>query len=64
MMKIKLEHGKCTGLGVCESIAPNYFEVTEEGDLEVLIEDIADSDLEMIEQAVAGCPTFALSIEK
>ncbi|MFE9322398.1 ferredoxin [Nocardia sp. NPDC052278] len=63
-MKIRVDHGKCTGLGVCESIAPNCFEVTEDGDLEVLIEDIADGDLEMIEQAVVGCPTFALSIEK
>ncbi|WP_213574076.1 ferredoxin [Rhodococcus sp. USK13] len=63
-MRIKVDFGKCTGLGICESIAPGYFEVNDDGDLEVLRDEVDDDDLELLEQSVAGCPTIALSIER
>lgn len=63
-MKVVVEYGKCTGLGICESLAPEHFEVNEDGDLEVLQEEVDDADLAEVESAVAGCPTLALRIEQ
>jgi ferredoxin len=59
-MKVVVDFTKCTGLGICESLAPEYFEVNDDGDLVLLREDISDEDLQSIEEAVAGCPTEAL----
>lgn len=61
-MKIEIDRKKCTGLGICESLAPNFFEVDDSGDLLLLKEDIGTDELAEIEQAVAGCPTEALRI--
>lgn len=63
-MKCVVDYGKCTGLGICESLAPDFFEVNDDGDLELLKEDITPDELQAVEEAVAGCPTEALSIER
>lgn len=63
-MKVLVDFGKCTGLGICESLAPDFFEVNDDGDLILLKEDITDAELQEVEEAVAGCPTEALRIER
>lgn len=63
-MKVLVDFGKCTGLGICESLAPDFFEVNDAGDLILLKEDITDAELAEVEEAVAGCPTEALRIER
>ncbi len=63
-MKVIVDFDKCTGLGICESIAPDFFEVDDSGSLVLLKEDITDDELQLIEDAVAGCPTEALRIER
>ena len=35
-MKVVVDFAKCTGLGICESMAPEFFEVNDEGQLELL----------------------------
>lgn len=62
-MKIVVDRDKCTGLGICESLAPDHFEVNDEGDLELLNAEVSDDDLSDVEEAVAGCPTEALRLE-
>lgn len=61
-MKVAVDYGKCTGLGICESLAPEFFEVNDDGDLELLKEDIEPDEMQSVEEAVAGCPTEALRI--
>ncbi|MFA6576815.1 MAG: ferredoxin [Nocardioides sp.] len=61
-MKIEVDFDKCTGLGICESLAPEHFEVNDDGDLVLLRDDVSDDDLQGIEEAVAGCPTEALRL--
>ncbi|RNL62764.1 ferredoxin [Nocardioides marmoriginsengisoli] len=63
-MKVKVDFEKCTGLGICESLAPEFFEVNDDGDLVLLREDLDEGDLAAVEEAVAGCPTEALWIER
>ncbi|MGW0036988.1 ferredoxin [Gordonia sp. NPDC003376] len=61
-MKVTVDFTKCTGLGICESLAPEFFEVDDDGDLVLLREDIDPDQLQAVEEAVAGCPTEALRI--
>lgn len=62
--KIHLDRNLCTALGICESIAPEFFEVDEEGDLAILRDDVPDDQRALLEQAVSGCPTAALRLEQ
>jgi ferredoxin len=61
-MKVVLDRTKCTGIGLCEAAAPDYFEVGDDGLLVVLRDDISDADLSQIESAILGCPTEALKL--
>lgn len=63
-MKILVDYDKCTGLGICESLAPDHFEVNDEGDLVLLEEHVSDEDIQAVEEACAGCPTEALRLER
>lgn len=60
-MKIIVDRSLCAALGMCEEIAPDYFVVNDDGDMELLIEDVADDDIEKIEEAIIRCPRQALS---
>lgn len=62
-MKVQVDYQRCTGLGMCESLAPLFFEVNDNGDLELLRSDIADGEVAAVREAVAACPTEALRIE-
>jgi len=61
-MKIQLDREKCTGLGICESLAPEVFEVNDDGDLVMLTDTVPDGMLDDVETAFAGCPTEALRL--
>ena len=63
MMKIVVDRGRCTGIGICESMAPETFEVGDDGALLLLTEEVQNSHLEAMELAVRSCPAAALRIE-
>jgi ferredoxin len=61
-MKVTVDRTRCTGLGICEAMAPDVFEVGENGDL-VLLTDTVDVDgRDEARAAVEGCPTEALRL--
>ncbi|GAA2862292.1 ferredoxin [Pseudonocardia halophobica] len=62
-MKVCVDYDKCTGLGLCESLAPEFFEVQDDGSLELLQTEGAESQRAELEEAVRACPTEALSLE-
>lgn len=61
-MKIVIDRDRCNILGVCESIAPDHFEVNDEDELDLLQEDVSVMDRTLIERAVNGCPSGALGL--
>jgi ferredoxin len=63
-VKVVVDFTKCTGLGICESMAPEFFEVNDAGALELLKADLTEDELQSVEEAVSGCPTEALRIER
>ena len=61
-MKVTIDRAKCTGLGICEAMAPGVFEVDESGDLVLLTANVGADQLDEVRAAVEGCPTEALRL--
>ncbi|HXA59928.1 MAG TPA: ferredoxin [Streptosporangiaceae bacterium] len=61
MKRIHVDRARCTGIGICESIAPAVFEVDDDGTLMLSAETVQD-DLETVEEAVRSCPAMALTL--
>lgn len=61
-MRIVHDESRCASLGMCEAVAPELFEVGEDGELRLLDPTPPERLRALAEQAVAECPTGALSI--
>ncbi len=61
-MRIEVDLGKCTGHGICETIAEDVFEVNDDGSVRIHGDQRAESDRERMQQAVTQCPAAALSL--
>lgn len=61
-MKILLDDQRCTGLGMCEALAPEHFEIADDGSLLLLSTQVAPADRDDVAAAVASCPTEALRL--
>lgn len=62
-MRIVLDESKCSSLGMCESVAPDFFEVGDDGALALLQSEGSEDRRALLEEAVAACPTAALRLE-
>jgi len=65
-VRIVVNRGTCAGIGICEAIDPERFEVQADGKTHVLKGDLEDDEalevLEVARDAVARCPTQSLQI--
>ena len=59
-MRVEVDLNKCTGHGICESIADDVFEVQDDGTVLIHASDRPPSDRERMQKAVTQCPTGAL----
>ena len=59
-MRVEVDLDKCTGHGICESIAEDVFEVQNDGSVLIHDDDRPGSDRERMRQAVTQCPAAAL----
>ena len=63
-MKVVVDFDVCQSNAVCMSLAPEVFEVRDDGYLYVLQENPPESLRSKIEDAVRSCPTQAITIEE
>jgi ferredoxin len=61
-MRVEVDLDKCTGHGICESIAEDVFEVQDDGTVRIGGNDRPDSDRDRMHQAVTQCPAAALRL--
>ena len=65
-MRIVADLHKCEGLGMCEAMANDYFEVDEDpvsGDqVNILDDSPPESDRAHVHAAVQACPVLALTL--
>ncbi|MDT5053691.1 MAG: ferredoxin [Mycobacterium sp.] len=61
-MRVEVDLDKCTGHGICESIADDVFEVQDDGTVLIRENERPDADHERMQQAVTQCPAAALRL--
>lgn len=62
-MRVEVDLTRCTGHGICETIAEDVFEVQDDGTVLIHGNERPESDRERMRQAVVQCPAAALRIE-
>ncbi|MCA0146329.1 ferredoxin [Blastococcus sp. LR1] len=62
MTRIELDGERCVGSGACELLAPDFFEVGDDGVVAVLRAEPVERELRDVEEAVRQCPTRALAL--
>lgn len=62
-MRIEVDHGRCVGSGMCALTAPELFDQSsDDGRVLLLAERPAEDSAKAARQAVALCPSGALSL--
>ena len=61
-MRISVDRGKCEGLGMCEAMAHDYFEVDDDEVMTILDDSPPESDRAQVFAAVQACPVLALTL--
>ena len=59
-MKVILHVDKCIGSGSCEMLAPDVFEVRDDGLCHILLDEPGPDLIDRVDQAVEACPTRAI----
>lgn len=62
-VKILLDTSACTSIGMCESLAPDVFELDDDGYLQIHEESPDESRRAEITAACEACPNSALTVE-
>jgi len=63
-MKVKVDFDLCESNALCESLAPEVFEIDDDDYLQLLKEDLDEGDVEPVRRAVASCPRAAISLDE
>ncbi|MFH8570264.1 ferredoxin [Streptomyces sp. NPDC017993] len=64
-MRVTVDRERCEGHGVCEAVAPGLFQIDDQGDLVMLLDDhdIPADQHDPAVQSVLTCPVAALRME-
>ncbi len=61
-MKVHVNSEICAGFGICLGIAPEVFELHDDGYAIVQVSEVKPEDEDAIRRAVSQCPTQAISL--
>ena len=61
-MRILVDRDKCEGLGMCEAMAHEFFEIDDDDTMTVLEESPPESERDTVHGAVEACPVMALTL--
>jgi ferredoxin len=61
-MRIVVDRELCTGQAMCESVAPDFFQVAGDGQLEIQVAVVPGDRLGEAELAVSCCPNEAMEL--
>lgn len=61
-MRIHVDRDRCEGLGMCEAMASDYFELDDDDVMRVLDETPDEADRAHVHAAVQACPVLALTL--
>ena len=61
-LRIVVDRDTCEGLGMCEAMASDYFELDDDDVMQVLDDSPPESDRGHVHAAVQACPVLALKL--
>lgn len=61
-MKVRVDRDICAGFGVCLGLAPEVFELHDDGYAIVLVDEVPAEFEEAVRKAVIQCPSNAISL--
>ena len=59
-MKLKVNKDLCIGCGACQAVAPEVFEIDDDGLAATIVEEIPEDIKDDAIDAKEGCPTDAI----
>jgi ferredoxin len=63
-MKVQVNADICAGFGICTGIAPDVFELHEDGYAIVLVSEVAPEDEDAMRRAESQCPARAIVVSE
>lgn len=63
MMKVKVNSDACIGCGACTAIAPEVFEMNNEGLSTTIVDEVSEDSIDNAKEAIESCPTGAIEEE-
>jgi ferredoxin len=61
-VRILVDRDRCEGLGMCEAMAHDFFQLDDDEVMHVLDESPAEEHRGQVHSAVQSCPVLALSL--
>lgn len=62
-MKARVDKDTCIGCGLCTGVAPEVFEMNDDGVAEAYAE-FDESAKDAVDEAIDGCPVSAISMDE
>ena len=63
-MKVRIDNDLCAGFGICVGIAPEMFELHDDGYATVLLREVPPDLEDLVRRAVSQCPAQAISLSE
>lgn len=63
-MKAYVDKEACIGCGLCPSVAPEVFEMDDDGKAKAITEEVPKGSEESSKEAETSCPTAAISVKE
>jgi ferredoxin len=61
-MKTSVDDSRCRGHGVCTTICPQVFALTDDGYAEVIVDEVPESLADSAREAAGACPENAITL--
>jgi len=62
MSTVHVDRPACEGIGMCETQAHEYFQIGDDGLVDLVTPEVPDGDRDYVRAAVDSCPMSALRI--
>ena len=63
-MRVRVDRDLCEANAVCASLVPEVFEVDDEDNTNILVEEVPPQLLDQVRHAVRSCPKAAISLQE
>ncbi|CUQ22733.1 ferredoxin [Clostridium baratii] len=62
-MKAHVDKDTCIGCGLCPSIAPEVFDMDDDGKAKEIVDEVAEENQDAAKEAEESCPVNAIEVQ-